>query len=72
MELVGLVDTDPDPEFQQDFEEILIASSSYPTIHMSRSDKRNKRPNDLLILSLKHKAPPGDLRPSKMSHLRVW
>ena len=55
LELVSLAGEDPDPEFQKDLAEILIASSSYPIIHMSRSDKRNRRPNDLLILSLKRK-----------------
>ena len=42
-------------EFQQDLGEILIASTSFPIIHMSRSNPQNRRPNDLFIMSLKRK-----------------
>jgi hypothetical protein len=35
--------------------EILISSTSYPLVHMSRSTPAHRRPNDLFLISLKQK-----------------
>jgi hypothetical protein len=43
------------PTLQSNLSEILIASSSYPIIAMSRSTKSHRRPNDITLISLKQK-----------------
>jgi hypothetical protein len=61
-----VLDTAASPSLRSHLSEILIASSSYPIIAMSRSTKSHRRPNDLFLISLKQKLfldifPPSNL-----------